>query len=168
MMRRGGPRERARSTRPLAPQTEAEAEDDLLAALAASLTLEERPLAGAAAAAARVASDDDWEVVPEPEAELDGGGAANPFRECATGEEAAAGLRDLRIYVVWVVRGDRTLAGVHCSAGGLAYENLARDGSDFGQIQWRRVRTLAAATEAYRTEAARHRVPARPRFYRWA
>ena len=168
---RGSPQERARATRPLAPGTEEEELEDLTAALAASLRLVPLTPAAAEAAPAASTSEGDWVLVEEPAAEPPPEAVATLLPlGCVRVEDlvsAAQGLAELRIYLVWSIRTDTALAGVHLSTGTAAYNGLlTAAGQEWSALRWTRHRgPLAAAPSAWLSQG--RRMGLELRFYRW-
>jgi hypothetical protein len=78
---------------------------------------------------------------------------------------------DLRFYIVFSIRGETELAGLHWSRGTSAYRALiALNGGNFGGLKWRRHSDYKQALQAYQDEKDRHRLDtALPvQYYYWA
>ena len=170
MMRQGGPRERARACRPLVPSTAAEEEEDLAEALRVSARISAAPLTPAASAAASsVAVEGDWELVEPAEEPAPAPAAVLLPVGCTRASdlaEASRGLPDRRVYLVWAVKGDSSLAGVHCSAGTAAYDGLLSLADRWSDLAFcRHHGPLAAASSAFLARGRRMGVGLR--FYRW-
>lgn len=170
-MRQGGPRERARACRPLAPTTAAEEEEDLAEALRVSARISGAPLTPAAAAAASsIASEGDWELVEPAEEPAPAPVAVLLPVGCTRAPDlaaAAAGLRDLRIYLVWSIGEDRSLAGIHCSAGTAAYDGLLRQVTQWSDLTFCRHHGPREAARAAFLARGRRLGPQEVHFYRW-
>ena len=165
----------------LQPETADEELDQLAAALAASLTLDERvpepeaedsprPSCEAAAGSAdaapaapppQLAEEAPPAPTPEPEASA-AAAALGLWRPREIGRAAHPFTRNHRFYAVWrlsAVGGGTTWAGVHIGLSTDAYAGLlSLNGGHFGGIAFHRENDLESACQSWWREAPKHKL----------